>query len=368
MSNLFGKTLRNAPSDAEFISHKLLVQSGMIHQVSAGVYSYLPLAWKSLKKIEAIIRDALDSTGAQEVKLGILQPREMWQMSGRDEIYGPDMIRLNDRRDKELVLPPTNEELITETVKTMINSYKDLPIVAVMATLDKSPFSIYWDAATYPDVNSIADLKKRNVTIMLGRPDIGWKYFVAKGIMKESQMDLSDMAKPAAFISANGKLAEAGFATAEPFLYEVEIKEWGKPVKVQLLHDAGFPEYFQALAVKKEDIDKKAECLERLVPIIQRSHVEYIQNPNETNELIVKLADSYLTGWVYTMISAKFSHKQQLALDIVGNGENYFLGDFNPSRVERLVEIVGFVTDVDVSSLNPREMVTNKFIDPSIGL
>ena len=196
-------------------------------------------------------------------------------------------------------------------VTELISSYKDLPIVAVMATLDKSPFSIYWDAATYPDVNSIADLKKRNVTIMLGRPDIGWKYFVAKGIMKKSQMDLSDMAKPAAFISANGKLAEAGFATAEPFLYEVEIKEWGKPVKVQLLHDAGFPEYFQALAVKKEDIDKKAECLERLVPIIQRSHVEYIQNPNETNELIVKLADSYLTGWVYTMISAKFSHKQQ---------------------------------------------------------
>ena len=143
-------------------------------------------------------------------------------------------------------------------VTELISSYKDLPIVAVMATLDKSPFSIYWDAATYPDVNSIADLKKRNVTIMLGRPDIGWKYFVAKGIMKKSQMDLSDMAKPAAFISANGKLAEAGFATAEPFLYEVEIKEWGKPVKVQLLHDAGFPEYFQALAVKKEDIDKKS--------------------------------------------------------------------------------------------------------------
>ena len=253
-------------------------------------------------------------------------------------------------------------------VTELISSYKDLPIVAVMATLDKSPFSIYWDAATYPDVNSIADLKKRNVTIMLGRPDIGWKYFIAKGIMNKSQMDLSDMAKPAAFISANGKLAEAGFATAEPFLYEVEIEEWGKPVKVQLLHDAGFPEYFQALAVKKEDIDKKAECLEKLVPIIQRSHVEYIQNPNETNKLIVKLADTYLTRWVYTMISAKFSHKQQLALDIVGNGENYFIGDFNPKRVERLMEIVGFVTDVDVSSLNPREMVTNKFLDPSIGL
>ena len=105
-----------------------------------------------------------------------------------------------------------------------------------------------------------------------------------------------------------------------------------------------------------------------MVPIIQQSHVDYIQNPNKTNKLIVKLAESYLTGWVYTMPAAKFSHKQQLALDIVGNGENYFIGDFNPSRVERLVEIVGFVTDVDVSSLDSREMVTNKFLDPSIGL
>ena len=75
MSNLFGRTLRNAPSDAEFVSHRLLVQSGMIHQVSAGVYSYLPLAWKSLKKIEAIIIESLDSTVDQEVNLGILQTR-----------------------------------------------------------------------------------------------------------------------------------------------------------------------------------------------------------------------------------------------------------------------------------------------------
>ena len=128
MSNLFGRTLRNAPADAEFLSHKLLIQSGMIHQVSAGVYSYLPLAWKSLKKIESIVRSAIDATGAQEIKLGILQPREIWQLSGRDETYGSDMIHLSDRRDRELVLPPTNEELITETVKSMVTSYKDLPI------------------------------------------------------------------------------------------------------------------------------------------------------------------------------------------------------------------------------------------------
>ena len=129
MSQLFGRTLRDRPSEADLISHVLLLQAGMIHQVSTGVYSYLPLAWKSIKKIEAIIREEMDLAGAQEVKLGILQNREIWKQSGRDEIYGPDMLRLKDRRERELALPPTNEELITETVKTVVQSYNDLPFI-----------------------------------------------------------------------------------------------------------------------------------------------------------------------------------------------------------------------------------------------
>ncbi len=129
MSQLFGRTLRDQPAEADLISHILLLQAGMIHQVSTGVYSYLPLAWKSLKKIESIIREEMDAAGAQEVKLGILQTREIWQKSGRDEIYGPDMLRLKDRRDRELALPPTNEELVTETVKSVVQSYNDLPFI-----------------------------------------------------------------------------------------------------------------------------------------------------------------------------------------------------------------------------------------------
>jgi prolyl-tRNA synthetase len=100
----------------------------MIQQVSSGVYSYLPLGWRSLKKIETIIREEMDKVASQEIKLGILQPRDLWQQSGRDEIYGPDMLRLKDRKDRDLVLPPTNEELVTLTVKNIVQSYRDLPI------------------------------------------------------------------------------------------------------------------------------------------------------------------------------------------------------------------------------------------------
>ena len=129
MSKLFGRTLREDPGEAELVSHRLLLQSGMINRVASGVYSYLPLAWRSIRKIEEIIRQEIDKAGGQEIKLGILQPRDLWKLSGRDDVYGPDMLRLKDRRDRDLVLPPTNEELITETVKNTIQSYRDLPIL-----------------------------------------------------------------------------------------------------------------------------------------------------------------------------------------------------------------------------------------------
>ena len=99
ISNLFGKTLRDDPHDAELASHRLMQRAGFVYQVSAGVYSYLPLAWRSLRKIEQIIREEMDAAGGQEMRMTVLQPRELWQESGRDEDYGQEMFRLKDRRD-----------------------------------------------------------------------------------------------------------------------------------------------------------------------------------------------------------------------------------------------------------------------------
>ena len=128
VSKLFGKTLREDPSEAELDSHRLMLKAGMIHQAAAGVYSYLPLARRSLRKIEQIIREEMDAAGGQEVRLSTLQPRELWEKSGRDGEYGPDMFRLEDRRERPLVLAPTHEELLTEIVKGNVNSYRDLPL------------------------------------------------------------------------------------------------------------------------------------------------------------------------------------------------------------------------------------------------
>ena len=128
MSRAFGKTLRDDPAEAELDSHKLMLRAGMIHQTMMGVYSYLPLAWRSIRKIEEIIREEMDAAGGQELHMSMLQPREIWEQSGRDEQYGPDMMRLLDRRDRRMVLAPTSEELLTNIVKANVLSYRDLPV------------------------------------------------------------------------------------------------------------------------------------------------------------------------------------------------------------------------------------------------
>jgi prolyl-tRNA synthetase len=129
LSKLFGKTLRDDPQEAELACHRLMLRAGFIHQVSSGIFSYLPLAWRSLRKIEQIIREEMDAAGGQELRMTVLQPRELWQESGRDEDYGDGMFRLHDRREREMVLAPTHEELLTIMVKANVNSYRDLPLI-----------------------------------------------------------------------------------------------------------------------------------------------------------------------------------------------------------------------------------------------
>ncbi len=129
ISKLFGKTLREVPAEAETISHQLLLRAGMIHQVATGVYSYLPLAWRALKKIENIIRDEMDKAGGQELMMPVLQPLELWQETGRDLSFGKGLFTLSDRRDRKLALGPTHEEVITQLVSHNVQSYRDLPLL-----------------------------------------------------------------------------------------------------------------------------------------------------------------------------------------------------------------------------------------------
>jgi prolyl-tRNA synthetase len=121
-------TLKEDPADAEVVSHKLLVRAGFIRQVSRGIYDYLPLALKVIRKIEGIVREEMNRAGAQELLMPIASPAELWQESGRWEMYGKELLRFKDRHDRDFCLGPTHEEIITDLVRRSVRSYRDLPL------------------------------------------------------------------------------------------------------------------------------------------------------------------------------------------------------------------------------------------------
>ncbi len=127
MSRYFLPTLKEDPSEAQIVSHRLMLRAGMIRQSSAGIYSWLPLGLKVLRKVEAIVRGEQDAAGCQELLMPTIQPAEIWQESGRYDDYGAEMLRIRDRHDRDMLFGPTNEEMITEIVRAHIRSYKDLP-------------------------------------------------------------------------------------------------------------------------------------------------------------------------------------------------------------------------------------------------
>lgn len=128
MSKLFVQTLREFPSDAEVISHKMLVRAGYIRKLTSGVYNYLPLMWRVLKKVENIVREEMDNAGAQELLMPFVQPKELWVESGRWGAYGGELMRLKDRHGREMCLGPTHEEIITAIARDGLKSYKQLPV------------------------------------------------------------------------------------------------------------------------------------------------------------------------------------------------------------------------------------------------
>ena len=128
-TNLYAPTLRNTPAEAEIASHQLMYRAGLIRKSAGGMYSYLPLAWRTIRKIEQIIREEMDAAGGQEIMMPILQPSELWEESGRWGAYGAEMIRVKDRHDREFCMGPTHEEMITALVRDELRSYKQLPVL-----------------------------------------------------------------------------------------------------------------------------------------------------------------------------------------------------------------------------------------------
>ena len=128
LSQMYIRTLREVPNEAEIPSHIWLLRAGMIRKLVSGVYGFMPLGFRAIRKIEEIIRQEMDAKGGQEIHMSALQPAELWQESGRWFAYGPEMWRLKDRNEREFCLGPTHEEIFTDIVRNEVNSYRQLPL------------------------------------------------------------------------------------------------------------------------------------------------------------------------------------------------------------------------------------------------
>ena len=134
LSKSFFRTLREVPNEAEIPSHILLLRAGMIKKTAAGIYSYMPMGYRTIRKIENIVREEMDAKGAQEISTSVLQPGELWEESGRWDAYGPEMWRLNDRNGRGFCLGPTAEEVFTDIIRNDLSSYRQLPMMLYQIT------------------------------------------------------------------------------------------------------------------------------------------------------------------------------------------------------------------------------------------
>ena len=246
------------------------------------------------------------------------------------------------------------------------------PTVAFFAPLDINPQMIMWDPAVYPDVKTIADLKAKNVKVRYFSGAAYMAYLTGAGVLDPAQTDGSYDGTPANFVAAAGKDAQQGFASAEPYLYEHQVKAWDKPVAFQLIHDAGYPIYAAAYSVRKADLEKMTPCLKLLTPIFQQAVVDYTADPKAADALILDLVKQYNTGWTYDQGEADYANKTMVDLKLVGNGTNKTIGDFDEARITK---VLGIDTPIftkqsppPASGLTAKDLFTNEFIDTSIGL
>jgi len=246
------------------------------------------------------------------------------------------------------------------------------PTVAVLAGLQISPQIIEWSPTAHPTWKTIADIGKTSTPVLYFQGASYMDYLLGQGILKKSQVNGSYDGTPTVFVSSGGQDAVQGFATAEPYIWSHDVRTWDKPLKYQLIADAGFNFYQQALAVRKSQLGPLTPCLKKLVPIMQQAIVDFVSNPEPVIKLILNLVTTYNNGWTYTQGTGDYAVATMKSLGIIGNAPDGALGDFTTARVQQLIGILVPIYAKQgkhtLTGLKPADIVTNQFIDTSISL
>ncbi len=253
-----------------------------------------------------------------------------------------------------------------------IQNSATFPTVAIESGFEKNPQMIMWDPATYPDVKTIADIGKNNILVRYFNGAAWMDYFTSQGILSKDHVDGSYDGTPALFIADQGKSAQQGFGSAEPYIYLNEVKDWAKPVSYAYINDAGWENYAESIATKPDNITKYADCFKALVPMIQQSSVDYLNDPAAANKIILDAVATFDNGWVYSQGVADYGVATIKKDGLVANGPDSTLGNFDLDRVNSLIAkaipVYTALGQAPKDGLKAEDIVTNQFIDPSIGL
>jgi len=244
----------------------------------------------------------------------------------------------------------------------------DQPTVAVVSQMTVSPQILMWDPESHPGMTTIREIGATGVPVVTAG-DVIPALLVSRGIITQEQVDTSYEGTPARFVS-DPSILQQGFATAEPYVYQNEIGEWARPVGYEPLANHGYSIYPEPLAVRADKLDELRPCLQKLVPILQQSQIDYLANPGPTNRLIVELVEAYQTGWTYSEGVAEFSARAQVEQGFVVNDPaSGVFGQFDPARMQEIVSTFGPILQSQgtITSVPDAEsLYTNEFIDPNI--
>ena len=248
------------------------------------------------------------------------------------------------------------------------------PVLSVFAPLDLSPVVLLWDPKQHPDFNNIADIGETSTKVIYFQGATYMAFLLGAGLLRPSQVAATYGGTPDQWKAAKppGSLVQQGFVTNEVLRYENDPTVWGKPVAYQLIADAGYPVYPETLTIRPDRKAELAPCLKKLIPIMQRSTAGYVKDSGPTNTFIGAVNKGMPKSFGYDKKQGDAAFQAMQKNAIIGNGRNTDVGDFDMTRVQRILSIVTPIFAAQKTpvkqGLTPDEMVTNEFIDPSIGV
>ncbi|HEY9312860.1 nitrate ABC transporter substrate-binding protein [Williamsia sp.] len=253
----------------------------------------------------------------------------------------------------------------------LVSAAADQPVVGVTPLLKYSPAIVMWDPATHPEWQTAGDIGTSDATVVVSKDQIFPQWMVAKGLLKQSQIDTSYDGAPARFVG-DPSIAQQGFANSEPYTYSEETPAWNKPVGYGLIKDAGYNIYASNMSVRSDKLEEFSPCLQKLVPIIQQSGVDYISSPGATNSVIVDIVSQDQTYSPYSEGEATFSADLLRDQGLLANEDNGSFGVYDEARTAANVADLGPVLasggNQVPANMTAEQMFTNRFIDPTISI